>query len=154
MSLIVPSAKWDARFLRLAAEVGSWSKDPSTKVGCVIVGPDREIRSTGYNGPPRGIDDAVEARWRRPEKYLWVIHAEANAVAHAARIGVSLKGCTVYSTFFPCATCAGLLVQAGVAAVVAPAAGAARSEADDRWELSHSAARAMFEEAGIEWEVV
>ena len=63
------SLKWDQRFLRLALEIASWSKDESTKVGSVVVGPKREIRSTGYNGIPRGVDDDVAARHERPLKY-------------------------------------------------------------------------------------
>ena len=54
------SEKWDRRFLDLAAHISTWSKDPSTKVGCVVVGEDREIRSTGFNGFPRGIEDDEE----------------------------------------------------------------------------------------------
>ena len=56
-------SKWDERFLELAKQIASWSKDPSTQVGCVVVGPDREIRSTGFNGLPRGIEDSEERRW-------------------------------------------------------------------------------------------
>ena len=51
------SDKWDIRFLELAKHISGWSKDPSTKVGCIVVGEDREIRSTGFNGFPRGISD-------------------------------------------------------------------------------------------------
>lgn len=108
---------WDATFLGLAERFAKRSKDPSTKVGCVIVGPDREVRSMGYNGLPRGVEDLAE-RMERPAKYLWTSHAEENAVAQAARIGVSLKGCTAYVTHFPCARCARALIQAGIIAVV------------------------------------
>ena len=52
--------KWDHRFIELAKHISEWSKDPSTKVGCVVVGDDREIRSTGFNGFPRGIEDKLE----------------------------------------------------------------------------------------------
>lgn len=107
---------WDATFLGLAERFAQRSKDPSTKVGCVIVGPDREVRSMGYNGLPRGVEDLAE-RMERPAKYLWTSHAEENAVAQAARIGVSLKGCTAYVTHFPCARCARALIQAGITAV-------------------------------------
>lgn len=110
-------SKWDRRFLLLASVIAEWSKDPSTKVGCVIVGPDREIVSTGFNGFPRGVCD-LEARMERPEKYFWTSHAESNAVAQAARIGARLKGCTAYVTHQPCASCARSLVQAGIERVV------------------------------------
>ena len=99
-------SKWDVRFLLLAQHISSWSKDPSTKVGCVVVGADREIRSTGFNGFPRGIDDSIERLEDREEKYPLICHAEENAIMHAARVGVSLKGCTAYVTWPPCTRCA------------------------------------------------
>ena len=86
------ASKWDLRFIDLARHISEWSKDPSTKVGCVIVGEDREIRSTGFNGFPRGIDDTSERLGDRNQKYPMICHAEENAIMHAARIGVSLKG--------------------------------------------------------------
>lgn len=134
--------KWDGRLLRLAAEIATWSKDPSTKVGCVVVGPDREVRSTGYNGLPRDVEDRSE-RMERPTKYLWTSHAEENAVAQAARIGVSLKGCTAYTTHCPCSRCARMLLQAGVArVVVGPGTTSMPTE-------EFAVARRMFAEAGI-----
>lgn len=108
---------WPDHFLKLARTVAERSKDPSTKVGCVIVGPDKEIRSTGYNGLPRRVRDLPE-RMERPAKYLWTSHAEENAVAQAALIGVSLKGCTAYVTHHPCSRCARSLIQAGVVHIV------------------------------------
>ena len=84
------SNKWDIRFLELAKHISGWSKDPSTKVGCVVVGEDREIRSTGFNGFPRGISDDNERLTDRNQKYPLICHAEENAIMHAARIGVSL----------------------------------------------------------------
>ena len=83
------SAKWDIRFLKLATHISEWSKDPSTKVGCVVVGPDREIRSTGFNGFPRGIQDSDERLTNRDLKYPLICHAEENAIMHAARIGLA-----------------------------------------------------------------
>lgn len=103
--------------------IASKSKDPSTKVGVVIIGQDNEIISTGFNGFPRGVDEVNNpSRWDRPEKYNWIVHAEANAVANAARIGVSLKGSTLYMNFQPsvCSVCAGLLIQAGVTTIIGP----------------------------------
>jgi dCMP deaminase len=108
---------WTDHFLELAGLVASRSKDPSTKVGCVVVGPDKEIRATGYNGLPRGVQD-LPARMERPAKYLWTSHAEENAVAHAALAGTSLKGCTAYVTHHPCSRCARSLIQAGVRRVI------------------------------------
>lgn len=133
---------WPAYFMGFAIHAALKSKDPSTKVGCVIVGPDGEIRSTGYNGIPRGVADAPE-RLQRPAKYLWVSHAEENAVAHAARVGVSLKGCVAYVTHHPCARCARTLIQSGVASVVVgPNVTMMPQEEFDT-------ARVMFDEAGV-----
>lgn len=109
--------KWAARFLKVAYEIASWSKDPSTKVGCVVVGTGRQILCTGYNGLPRNVRDDPQ-RMERPQKYLWTTHAEANAVAQAANHGIRLAGATVYTTHCPCAQCAALLIQAGVTSVV------------------------------------
>jgi dCMP deaminase len=136
---------WDRRFLALAAHISAWSKDPSTKVGCVVVGPDREIVTTGYNGFPRGVTDDP-ARMVRPAKYLWTSHAEENAVAHAARIGVSLKGCTAYVTHCPCSRCARGLIQAGIQRVVYPNEGRGTGGMD---MTEFEVAETMFAEAGV-----
>ena len=123
------SEKWDKRFLALASHIAGWSKDPSTQVGCVVVGPDREIRSTGFNGFPRGIEDSIARLENRELKYPLICHAEENAIMHAARIGISLKGCTAYVTWPPCSRCARSLIQAGVDEVVYPT----ESEIPERW---------------------
>ena len=81
---------WDEYFLTLCDAVALKSKDRSTKLGCVIVGVGHEVRSTGYNGFPRGVNDNVDARHQRPEKYKWTEHAERNAIYNAARCGVSV----------------------------------------------------------------
>jgi len=100
-----------------AAHAAKKSKD-STQVGAVLVGPDGEVRLTGYNGPPRGVIDAEERR-ERPTKYLFASHAESNLAAFAAREGIRTKGCSVFVTHFPCAACARTLIQAGIKRVVA-----------------------------------
>jgi dCMP deaminase len=106
--------KWDLRFMKIAdLEVAQWSKDRSSKVGCVIV-KDREIVTTGFNGMPRGVDDDINERHERPEKYHWFIHSEANAIINAARQGKSTLNCDLYVNWFPCDTCAGFIVQAGI----------------------------------------
>ncbi|MBT3703387.1 MAG: CMP deaminase, partial [Alphaproteobacteria bacterium] len=78
------SIKWDQRFLKLADEVATWSKDRSTQVGAVIVMKDRAPGPYGYNGFPRQIDDEAEERHNRPAKYKWTEHAERNAIYNAA----------------------------------------------------------------------
>ena len=108
---------WNDWFFSMARVVAQRSKDRSTQVGCIVVGPDREVRSMGYNGFPRGVDDTREDWHERPMKYLLTVHAEANAVANAARVGVQLKGCIAYVTLPPCSRCAALLINAGVTTV-------------------------------------
>lgn len=107
--------KWCKRFLNLAYEIASWSKDTSTQVGCVIMNEDGMPLSFGYNGMPRGIEDDVEARHERPEKYFWFEHAERNAIYQCQ---TSLKGATAYVTHAPCSDCARAFIQSGIKAIV------------------------------------
>jgi dCMP deaminase len=144
------SDKWDRRFIALARHIAGWSKDPSTQVGCVVVGPDREIRSTGFNGFPRGIEDSLARLGDRSKKYPLICHAEENAIMHAARIGVSLKGCTAYVTWPPCTRCARSLIQAGVQTVCYPAG----VEIPERWQDEFELSTAMFREASVRVEPV
>ena len=137
--------KWDQRFLNLATEISTWSKDPSTKVGCVVVGEDREIRSTGFNGFPRGIEDRPERLEDREQKYPLICHAEENAIMQAARIGVSLKNCIAYVTWPPCSRCARSLIQSGVREIVYPA----ECTIPDRWREDFVVASSMIEEARL-----
>lgn len=112
------TTKWDKRWLDLADHIGSWSKDQSTKVGCVIVGDANQILSQGYNGFPRGVNDTTPERHQRPTKYKWTEHAERNAIYNAARTGTNLTGAVLYVPWFPCSDCSRGIVQAGIAAVV------------------------------------
>ena len=136
---------WDQRFLNLAKHISQWSKDPSTKVGCVVVGPDREIRSTGFNGLPRGIEDNDERLNNREIKYPLICHAEENAIMHAARIGISLKDCIAYVTWPPCTRCARSLVQAGVSTIIYPK----NIEIPDRWMDDFNLSLNLLKEAKI-----
>ena len=139
------SSKWDGRFLDLAAHIAQWSKDPSTKVGCVVVGADREIRSTGFNGFPRGIDDDSDRLTDRDKKYPLICHAEENAIMHAARIGMPLKDCVAYVTWPPCTRCARSLIQAGVKEIVYPNG----CEIPKRWQNDFDTSLSMLGEAGV-----
>jgi dCMP deaminase len=111
-------ADWDSRFMRLAKEIGSWSKDNSRKVGCIVVGPSNEIRTTGFNGFPRRVEDAVADRHQRPAKYKWTEHAERNAIYNAARVGIPLENCRMYLPWFPCMDCARAIVQSGIVELI------------------------------------
>lgn len=135
--------KWDQRFLMLARTVASWSKDPSTQVGAALVRPDRTVASLGFNGFPRGVDDAHERYECRELKYLMTVHAECNAMHHAR--DPSLEGYTLYTApLLPCATCAGLIIQAGITRVVS-----SQVNYDTRWALEQETAMRMFHEAGV-----
>lgn len=137
---------WDRRFFALAEHVGSWSKDRSRKVGCVVADADHGVRAIGYNGFPRGVDDVSEDRHSRPAKYFWTEHAERNAIYQAARIGVPLAGCSMYLPWFPCMDCARAIVQAGVGKLVA----FAPDLADPQWGEHFRAALELLNEAGID----
>lgn len=139
------TTKWDLRFIGLAQHISTWSKDPSTKVGCVVVGEDREIRSTGFNGFPRGINDDEDRLMDREKKYPLICHAEENAIMHAARIGVSLKDSTAYVTWPPCSRCARSLIQAGIKEIVYPETG----KIPDRWIEDFTISDSMLNEAGV-----
>jgi dCMP deaminase len=113
---------WDEWFIEFAKVAALKSKDRSTKVGAVIVTSDKELISVGYNGFCRGLNDDIDERHERPAKYDYTSHAEENAVINAARIGVSLKNCTMYQNYAPtsCVTCARAIIQAGIKCSVGP----------------------------------
>ncbi len=101
-------------FINIARTVAEKSKDPSSKVGAVIVDQDNRIVSTGYNGFVAGCDER-RLSWERPMKYFYVIHAEANALLYAKR---DLKDCLIYITHGPCENCLKLILQAGIRDVI------------------------------------
>lgn len=138
-------AEWDDRLMGLAQYIGTWSKDRSTKVGCVIVGPSNEVRAVGYNGFVRGLDDEEGSRHERPAKYLWTEHAERNAIYHAAKVGIPMAGCRMYLPWFPCMDCARAIAQCGLVELVAvePDFG------DPRWGSEFRSALEMLREAGV-----
>ena len=141
------SSVWDKRFMLLAHQIAHWSKEKGRRVGAVVVGPDKEIRSTGFNGFPRGVRDDVVARHSRETgaKYLWSSHAERNAIYNAARIGVALKGCVMYVPWFPCVECAKAIIQAGICEVVAYEP----DFAEPKWGADFALVQEMFREAGV-----
>jgi dCMP deaminase len=149
MSSSAHDIKWDRRFLSLAAQIATWSKDPSRGVGAVIVSSDRRICATGYNGLPVGIEDRPE-RLERPTKYDLICHAEVNAIVQCARHGVSCVGSTIYTTFFPCNTCTLAIIQAGIQRVVSWKV----TEGDEHWQASIDTSRELLDEAGLAWTVI
>ena len=147
-----PIPNWDEYFIKIAEAVSLRSKDPSVKVGCVIVGPDKEIRTTGYNGMPRKVSEEA-LRWERPLKYKAIIHAEENAILQAARIGVSLKGCSLYlnTSAVPCHQCARAIIQAGIIRVVGPDK---EFPSTQDWRESLELSEKLLGEAGVRIERV
>ena len=137
--------KWDRRFLDLAKYIASWSKDPSTQTGAVIVdSPGRQVVSLGYNGFPQGVDDNPQRYADRDLKYKLIVHCERNAILFAKR---DLRFCTLYTwPFMSCSTCAGMVIQAGITHCVAPAMPEDKKE---RWAEDMEIAAMMFREAGV-----
>ena len=146
MSELAPSEKWDRRFLQLADQIATWSKDPSRGVGAVVVTPARQIVATGFNGLPRGFADLPE-RLQRPVKYDLIVHAELNAIIQCGRNGTSAIGCTVYTSFAPCVHCSLAMVQAGVGRVVTWEPDLEGGDA--HWRESLEKSRLVLGEVGI-----
>jgi dCMP deaminase len=133
------------KFIAIADAIAQLSKDRSTKVGAIAIGPNGEIRAMGYNGMPRGCDDTAEARHVRPEKYLWFEHAERNLIYNAARVGVGLEGCTIIvSGLYPCMDCARAIVQSGIREIIAPPV-----HTDNRWMDMAIKSSELFKECGV-----
>jgi dCMP deaminase len=151
------SERWDRHFLGLSLYHSKMSKDPSTRVGSVIVGPDRELLSAGFNGFPRGIADTPERLADRDTKLKLVVHAEMNALLAATRTGMRLKGCTLYLSATddsglvwggpPCTRCTVEIIQVGIAEIVSFPAKSVPS----RWHEDLALARTLIEEAGINY---
>ena len=131
---------WHKRFLDLCEHVATWSKDPSTKLGSVIVDDKKRIVSVGYNGFPRGVEDFEERYEDRPTKYLFVAHAERNALDNAPMM---VDNCTMYVTLLPCNECAKSIIQKGITKVVTY-----RPTREDvfNWNITLT----MFKEAGVD----
>jgi dCMP deaminase len=130
--------------MEICKVISKRSKDPSTKLGAVIVGPDKEIRSAGYNCFPRGVEDFHPERVKRPLKYAWFEHAERNAIYNAARMGTALSGCVIYTLWIPCPDCARRIIQVGIKEVIV-----GNATVPDRWVAQFSESSKMLSEAGI-----
>lgn len=136
------------KFFKLAKfQAELFSKDPSTKVCAIIINPESlEIKTCGFNGFPRHINENISSRWERPCKYSWVEHSERNALYNACRNGVCLNGSCCIVTMFPCCDCARGLIQSGITQVVT-----VKPDMDNpRWANDFSISLQMFTEAGVE----
>jgi dCMP deaminase len=136
-----PKDKWDFRFLDLAKFISNWSKDPSTKVGAVIVDSDNRVISLGYNGFPVGVNDDMRLE-NRDIKYSMIVHGEMNAILFA---NSKLNGTTLYTyPFMPCPKCASMIIQAGIKRVVS------YNNIPDRWSKDFQLTQTIFTESNIE----
>jgi len=138
---------WDEYFMSMAYLVAMKSKDNRTHIGAVIVGPNKEVKSTGYNSFVRRLEDSVSERQEKPEKYFWFEHAERNAIYNATLIGASLKDCIMYTNGIPCMDCARGVVQSGIKEVVVDKIWNLTNKDED---LEHSKRTIqMFKETGV-----
>ncbi len=140
--------KWDFRYLELAKYIASWSKDPSTQTGAVIVGSDNHIVSVGFNGFPKGVNDDPERYANRDLKYKMILHCERVAMLSAER---SVKGCTLYTwPFISCSACAAMVIQSGITRCVAPPV---PDHLKERWADDMALSTQMFAEAGVQVDI-
>lgn len=138
--------KWDLRFIEKAKLIASWSKDRSRGVGCVIVDDNHRTISEGYNGFPNKFNDDIDSRHDRPNKYMYTIHAEQNAIFSAAKNGIKLDRCTIYcTTLHICHECARAIIQTGIKRVVCPSP----NFIDPNFGNSFKVAIEMFNECGV-----
>lgn len=151
-------ANWKERFIGLALEVATWSKDQNTCVGAIIADDSNRILTVGYNGFPEGVDDNIQERYERPLKYKWTEHADRNALYNAARNGVAVEGSTMYlgwidaktglskPSCYPCCDCARGIINSGIKRVVCDKPNFNHKN----WGEDFVVVQTMFEEAGVE----
>jgi dCMP deaminase len=133
---------WDYRFLELAETVATWSKDPSTQVGSVVVDSKRRVIGLGYNGFPRGVHDYIDRYEDKVTKYLFVSHAERNALDNSP---ISVENATLYATLFPCNECCKSIIQRGIRRVVT-----FTPNPDKQALHNHHITTMMLSESGVE----
>jgi dCMP deaminase len=143
--------KWNTYFMTMVYLIAMKSKDQKSHLGAVIVGPDREVRSTGYNGLPRGCNDNLSERQERPEKYFWFEHAERNAIYNAARTGIPLKGCTMFTNGVPCTDCARGIIQVGIKRVIVHKEWVENTP--PHWENHAKRSKVMLYETGVDVDI-
>ena len=141
--------EWINYFLGIAEQIKLKSKDESTQIGAIIVGKDKEIRSTGYNSFPRGLDDNRPERQERPIKYFYFEHAERNAIYNAARVGTPTDNCEIILTSGPpCSDCARAIINSGIKKVYCKSVCTTKNK--EKWQESQAIALEMLKECGVE----
>ena len=137
--------KWDRRFLELAKLVSTWSKDPSTQTGAVIVDKNNKVISVGFNGFPSQMNDDPALYANREEKYSRIVHCEMNALLFAQR---DVTGCTLYTyPFISCDRCMVHMLQSGITRFVAPAP---TEEQLTRWAASFERTKRYANECNVD----
>jgi len=125
----------------------TFSKDPSTKVGCLLLAPESlQILSMGYNGFPRGVDECDASRWERPIKYSYVEHSERNCLYNACRSGICTNNSIAITTLYPCCDCCRALIQSGIKTLIT----IVPNYEDPRWGEDFKISTTMFKEAGVD----
>ena len=145
--LVNDRPSWDAYFFRMAPLVAPRATCPSRSVGCVIVDPEtNHVLATGYNGAPRGTehcgDSCLARKSGKSFEKCRAVHAELNAIIHAAKSGVSTDGCRMYLTTTPCVFCSRTLINAGVKEVYAMT------------KYCHEDAISLLKEGGVEVRII
>ena len=145
----------DRHLLDLALKHSELSRDPETRVGAVIAGPDGEVRSMGYNRFPAGIKETAERLRDRELKLTLMVHAELVAIVNAARVGIPLQGCTLYFVQtddaglvwggVPCTRCTDHILLSGISEVVSYPA----KRGPSKWHKDWAFARELFRESGL-----
>lgn len=126
--------------------VASWSKDPSTKVGAVIIPKDSDVPIIGWNGFPRKVKDKKKRYADRNIKYEIVCHAEENAILNAAKHGICLDGAKIYISHPPCNRCSKLIANSGIKKVIYKDV---KKEEKIRWEKISNFSNLIFRESGV-----
>lgn len=142
---------WNLRKVKFVlGEINTWSKDPSTKVSAALFNGKYQICSA-YNGFPPGVADTPERLNNRDIKYKIVQHAEANLISTCARLGIKTEGMSVAVSLFPCASCAGMLISAGIKEIVTVEPS---EDAKSRWGEDFKLSKSILEEAGVQVTVI
>ena len=138
---------FDDRIMSIGYILAEGSKDERTHIFAIVIGPDNEIRTTGYNSFPRRLNDNIPERQEKPEKNYWFEHGERNSMDNATLTGTSLKGCRIYTNGIPCTNCARGIVQAGILEVIVDEEWNKTNYGEDLEESKRTLQ--MFEETGV-----
>jgi dCMP deaminase len=142
-----PRVSWDETFFDIIDVIAQRSDDPDTKLGAIIVGPNNDIISIGYNGLPRGIKP-TETNTKRPTKYDYMEHAESNAILNCVRNNTKIpEGSKLYVQMVPCVVCTRMIIQAGISQVIIGSTESSNPKWREDWETSSL----MLDEAGVQW---